>query len=218
MQYVGVVPNHVTMVNVLSTCADLGTVSSPGLNLAVQSLLIGKSSLIGGEAWLPALVEALMITGSNSTGSSSVQQIIAPVLISGFPNTTTSLNMVEVSAQALITSFHYIQNYLLRYSGLMNWLCSNSSHNAENQGDREIFSRSDEENVEDLLGVAERPLQDKGWIPPPDSAYSNSSESVIISDEVSLLEDAEAQTRMFPCSDNLKDASEQVGTATGNHQ
>ena len=43
---------------------DLGTVSSPGLNRAVQSLLIGKSSLIGGEAWLPALVEALMIAGS----------------------------------------------------------------------------------------------------------------------------------------------------------
>ena len=41
----------------------LGKVSSPGLNLAVQSLLIGKSSLIGGEAWLPALVEALMIAG-----------------------------------------------------------------------------------------------------------------------------------------------------------
>lgn len=120
MQYVGVVPNHVTTVNVLSTCADLGKVSSPGLNLAVQRLLIGKSSLIGGEAWLPALVEALMIAGSNSTGSSSVQQIITPVLISGFPNTTTSLNMVEVSAQALITSFHYIQNYLLRCSGLMN--------------------------------------------------------------------------------------------------
>lgn len=28
---------------------DLGTVSSPGLNRAVQSLLIGKSSLIGGR-------------------------------------------------------------------------------------------------------------------------------------------------------------------------
>ena len=104
----------------LGTEPDLGKVSSPSLNLVVQSLHIGKSSLIGGEAWLPALVEALMIAGSNSTGSSSVQQIITPVLISGFPNTTTSLSMVEVSAQALITSFHYIQNYLLRYSGLMN--------------------------------------------------------------------------------------------------
>ena len=30
---------------------DLGKVSLPGLNRAVQSLLIGKSSLIGGEAW-----------------------------------------------------------------------------------------------------------------------------------------------------------------------
>ena len=46
-----------------AACNDLGKVSSPGLNLAVQSLLIGKSSLIGGEAWLPALVEALMIAG-----------------------------------------------------------------------------------------------------------------------------------------------------------
>ena len=103
----------------LGTKPDLGKISSPGLNMAVQSLLIGKSSLIGGEAWFPALVESLMIAGSNSTGSSSVQQIIAPVLISGFPNTTPSLNMVEISAQALITSFHYIQSYLLRYSGSM---------------------------------------------------------------------------------------------------
>ena len=57
----------------LGTEPDLGKVSSPGLNLAVQSLLIGKSSLIGGEAWLSALVEALMIGGSNSAASSSVQ-------------------------------------------------------------------------------------------------------------------------------------------------
>ena len=33
----------------LGTEPDLGKVSSPGLNRAVQSLLIGKSSLIGGR-------------------------------------------------------------------------------------------------------------------------------------------------------------------------
>lgn len=63
--------------------------------------------------------------------------------------------------------------------------------------DREIFSRSDEGNAEDLLGVAGLSLQDKGWISPPDSVYSSSSESVIISDEASLPDSHTAPAEMM---------------------
>lgn len=84
----------------LGTEPDIGRVPSPGLSMAVQSLPIGNSSLIGGEGWTSALAEVPMITGSNSTGSSSVQQTVVSAPASGLPSTTAGLNMAEALAQA----------------------------------------------------------------------------------------------------------------------
>lgn len=84
----------------LGTEPDIGRVPSPGLSMAVQSLPIGNSSLIGGEGWTSALAEVPMITGSNSTGSSSVQQTVVSAPASGFPSTTAGLNMAEALTQA----------------------------------------------------------------------------------------------------------------------
>lgn len=53
--------------------------------------------------------------------------------------------------------------------------------------EREDLSRSDSESTkEDLLGVAGLSSEDKGWISPPDSIYSSSSESGVTSGEASL--------------------------------
>ena len=41
-----------------------------------------------------------MVVGSNSTGSSSIQQIVVSALTSGLSNTTAGLNMAEALAQA----------------------------------------------------------------------------------------------------------------------
>lgn len=52
---------------------------------------------------------------------------------------------------------------------------------------REAFSGSDSGSIkDDFLGVSGISLQDKGWISPPDSIYSSSSESAITSGEASL--------------------------------
>ncbi|XAR59500.1 Non-specific serine/threonine protein kinase [Bertholletia excelsa] len=52
----------------------------------------------------------------------------------------------------------------------------------------EVFLKSDGENDEDNLGVGGAFSQDKGWISPPDSICSSSSESGITSAEASLLD------------------------------
>lgn len=84
----------------LGTEPDVGRVPSPGLSMAVQSLPIGNPPLIGGEGWTSALAEVPMITGSNSTGSSSVQQTVVSPQASGIPSTTAGLNMAEALTQA----------------------------------------------------------------------------------------------------------------------
>ena len=84
----------------LGTELDIGRVPSSGLSMVVQSLPIGNSSLIGGKGWTSALAEVPMMVGSNSIGSSSVQQTVVSALASGLPNTTAGLNTAEALAQA----------------------------------------------------------------------------------------------------------------------
>ena len=84
----------------LGTELDIGRVPSSGLSMVVQSLPIGNSSLIGGKGWTSALAEVSMMVGSNSIGSSSVQQTVVSALASGLPNTTAGLNTAEALAQA----------------------------------------------------------------------------------------------------------------------
>ena len=88
-------------------------------------------------------------------------------------------------------------------------LASDASQSSNKE--REIFSRSDGGNPEDLLGVAGLSLQDKGWISPPDSVYSSSSESVIISYEASLPDGCTAPAEMMsqlPYGSNSKEGSD----------
>lgn len=54
--------------------------------------------------------------------------------------------------------------------------------------DTDIFSKSDDENDEDFVGMTRLSLQDKGWISPPDSIYSSSLESGITSPDTSLAD------------------------------
>lgn len=82
---------------------DIGRVSSPGLTTAVHSLPVGSTALIGGEGWTSALAEVPTIIGgssSSSTGSLSVQQIVAPASVSGASSAMAGLNMAEALAQA----------------------------------------------------------------------------------------------------------------------
>lgn len=56
-----------------------------------------------------------------------------------------------------------------------------------NDEGREDLSRSDSGSIEDdFLSNTQLSLQDKGWISPPDSIYSSSSESVLTSGEASI--------------------------------
>ncbi|KAF5954915.1 hypothetical protein HYC85_007771 [Camellia sinensis] len=78
---------------------DIGRVSSPGLSTAVQSLPVGNTGLIGGEGWTSALAEVPTIIGSNSMGSSSVQQSVLAIP-PGASSPMTGLNMAEALSQA----------------------------------------------------------------------------------------------------------------------
>ncbi|KAL7246375.1 hypothetical protein ACSBR2_001479 [Camellia fascicularis] len=78
---------------------DIGRVSSPGLSTAVQSLPVGNTGLIGGEGWTSALAEVPTIIGSNSMGSSSVQQSVLAIP-PGASSSMTGLNMAEALSQA----------------------------------------------------------------------------------------------------------------------
>ncbi|GMP47133.1 hypothetical protein CsSME_00015037 [Camellia sinensis var. sinensis] len=78
---------------------DIGRVSSPGLSTAVQSLPVANTGLIGGEGWTSALAEVPTIIGSNSMGSSSVQQSVLAIP-PGASSPMTGLNMAEALSQA----------------------------------------------------------------------------------------------------------------------
>ncbi|WCJ33820.1 Serine/threonine-protein kinase SMG1 [Euphorbia peplus] len=54
--------------------------------------------------------------------------------------------------------------------------------------ERDSLSRSESGSSIEILGDIELPSQDKGWISPPDSVYSHSSESGTMSAEASLLD------------------------------
>ncbi|XP_065854905.1 uncharacterized protein [Euphorbia lathyris] len=54
--------------------------------------------------------------------------------------------------------------------------------------ERDSLSRSESGSSIEILGDTELPSQDKGWISPPDSVYSHSSESGIMSAEACLLD------------------------------
>ncbi|KAF4346080.1 hypothetical protein CsatB_008181 [Cannabis sativa] len=80
---------------------DIGRVSSPGFTTAVQSLPVANSSLVGGEGWTSALIEAPPKNGSSGSGSFTVQQSVAAVTSgSGAPTAMAGLNMAEALAQA----------------------------------------------------------------------------------------------------------------------
>ncbi|KAJ6402761.1 hypothetical protein OIU84_014793 [Salix udensis] len=73
--------------------------------------------------------------------------------------------------------------------------------NAFDDKGRESFSISDNGSAKDLINDNGLSLQDKGWISPPDSVYSSSSESGITSTEASLpdsLRDPEELIRQSP--------------------
>ncbi|KAF8404174.1 hypothetical protein HHK36_009054 [Tetracentron sinense] len=80
--------------------ADIGRVPSPGLSAAVQSLVNGTSTVIGGDGWTSALAEVPIIVGGNSMGLSSVQQTAAAGSASVASSTMTGLNMAETLAHA----------------------------------------------------------------------------------------------------------------------
>ncbi|GAV59327.1 hypothetical protein CFOL_v3_02858 [Cephalotus follicularis] len=81
---------------------DVVRVASPGLNLAVQSLPVSSSALIGGEGWTSALAEVPTIVGSSvsSTGTLSVLQTVNTTSGSGTNSAMSVLNMAEALAQA----------------------------------------------------------------------------------------------------------------------
>ncbi|CAI8597457.1 unnamed protein product [Vicia faba] len=80
--------------------AEIGRVASPGLGgTASQSLPVGSSSMIGGEGWTSALVEAPSMMGSSSTGSLTAQQTGAPISGSLLSSTSAGLNMAEALVQ-----------------------------------------------------------------------------------------------------------------------
>ncbi|XP_050232487.1 uncharacterized protein LOC126681128 isoform X2 [Mercurialis annua] len=59
-------------------------------------------------------------------------------------------------------------------------------HDEFENKERESLSRSDSGSTKDFLGNTGLSLQDKGWISPPDSIYSGSSESEFVSAEAIL--------------------------------
>uniref|UniRef100_A0A7N0T1F2 non-specific serine/threonine protein kinase n=1 Tax=Kalanchoe fedtschenkoi TaxID=63787 RepID=A0A7N0T1F2_KALFE len=59
--------------------------------------------------------------------------------------------------------------------------------------ERESVSRSEGENVENLVESEDLSSQDKGWISPPDSVYSSSSGSSITSADASAVDDLDSQ-------------------------
>lgn len=80
--------------------AEIGRVTSPGLGgTASQSLPVGSSSMIGGEGWTSALVEAPSMMGSSSTGSLTAQQTGTPISGSVLSSTSAGLNMAEALVQ-----------------------------------------------------------------------------------------------------------------------
>lgn len=92
-----------------------------------------------------------------------------------------------------------------------------SNGSGSSNKEREIFSRSVGVDPEDLLGVAGLTLQDKGWISPPDSVYSSSSESVIISNEASLSDGHTAPAEMMsqlPCGSNSREGSDDLNSVS----
>ncbi|GLU00997.1 hypothetical protein SLE2022_183260 [Rubroshorea leprosula] len=78
---------------------DIPRVSSPCLGLAVQSLPISNSALIGGERWTSALAEVPTLVGTSSSGSLSVLQTVS-ASASGPSSAVNGLNMAEALAQA----------------------------------------------------------------------------------------------------------------------
>ncbi|KAA8538556.1 hypothetical protein F0562_028250 [Nyssa sinensis] len=80
--------------------SDIGRVSSPILSTAVQSLPVGSSGFIGGEGWTSALAEVPLRIGSNSLGTSSVQQSFVATPSPGASSAMTGLNMAEALSQA----------------------------------------------------------------------------------------------------------------------
>ncbi|KAK9286330.1 hypothetical protein L1049_014722 [Liquidambar formosana] len=77
--------------------------------------------------------------------------------------------------------------------------------------EREIFPHSDGSNSEDFVGITELSLEDKGWISPPDSIYSSSSESGITSAEASLPDSFDGLAEVMgqlPNRSNRREATE----------
>ncbi|KAF8405766.1 hypothetical protein HHK36_007843 [Tetracentron sinense] len=79
---------------------DVGRALSPGLSTAVQSTVIGTSTVIGGDGWTSALAEVPMIVGGNNMGISSAQQAVPASSAPAGSSTMTGLNMAETLAHA----------------------------------------------------------------------------------------------------------------------
>ncbi|CAK7329774.1 unnamed protein product [Dovyalis caffra] len=85
--------------------------------------------------------------------------------------------------------------------------------NAFNEKGRESFSMSDNGSTKGLPGDNGLSLQDKGWISPPDSVYSSSSESAITSAEASLpdsLNDPEELIGQSSCGSGVSELNEHL--------
>lgn len=88
--------------------------------------------------------------------------------------------------------------------------------NAFDDKGRESFSISDNGSAKDLINDSGLSLQDKGWISPPDSIYSSSSESGITSAEASFpdsLHDPEELIRQSPCGSGTRVATYHLNSA-----
>ncbi|XP_059647736.1 uncharacterized protein LOC132294033 [Cornus florida] len=81
--------------------------------------------------------------------------------------------------------------------------------------EREIFSKSDGESNEDFLGMSGLSLQDKGWISPPDSICSSSSESGDTSAEASLADSSSGPELMeqLPQCSNSREINDCLNSA-----
>ncbi|KAA8536146.1 hypothetical protein F0562_028624 [Nyssa sinensis] len=81
--------------------------------------------------------------------------------------------------------------------------------------ERGTSSKSDGENDENFLGVAGLCLQDKGWISPPDSICSSSSESGVTSAEASLADSFSGPETMeqLPRGSDSREAKDYLNSA-----
>ncbi|XP_075074220.1 uncharacterized protein LOC107823315 [Nicotiana tabacum] len=76
------------------------------------------------------------------------------------------------------------------------------------EGKNEIFSQSDRKSSTDFLDVSGLSLQDKGWISPPDSMTSSSSESAATSSQVSLANSSNGPDLTDPITPHCFDDTE----------